>query len=138
MADKVDCSRQNGIIVKATNIMGFLYQLFGTFKNENKTTSLFDEVIFNDCIFQQIQDFPGYSVTNNVLNLSKKFIIMKKSKYYWKLNREYSVNYCSDADFKLKLNSLLDLAEKPLLLDLGKNMAILILLMSVHLARLIS
>jgi hypothetical protein len=56
--------------------------------------------------------------TNNLLNASKSFQIMKKSKYYWKLNKEYSLMYYLDSDFRRRLNSLLSRPEQQLSLNL--------------------
>jgi hypothetical protein len=88
---------------------------------------LFVRVIFEDCIFQQIQDFLGYTDmfkfvsytdTNNLLNVSIRFQTIKKAKYYWKLNKEYSLKYHDDEDFKIRLNSLLTRSERQLSLNL--------------------
>jgi hypothetical protein len=88
---------------------------------------LFVRVIFEDCVFQQIRDFLGYTDmfkfvsytdTNNLLNVSVRFQTIKKAKYYWKLNKEYSLKYHDDEDFKIRLNSLLTRSERQLSLNL--------------------
>jgi hypothetical protein len=43
---------------------------------------LFERIILEDCIFQQIQEFVTHTDTNDLLNLMNSFQITKKSKYH--------------------------------------------------------
>jgi hypothetical protein len=74
--------------------------------------------MFNDCIFQELQDFLGNKSSNMLLNLSKKFKAVKKVKYYWKLNYEHSRQYYREIDFKSRLESIFTRSDRQLSLDL--------------------
>jgi hypothetical protein len=69
----------------------------------------FIKVILIDCIFQEVQDFLDHSKTdiNNILNVSRKFKLMKKSSFYWKMNKKYSLEYNSNVLYRLRVDSLL-------------------------------
>jgi hypothetical protein len=91
----------------------------GSIQIESQThMNLFEKLIFNDCIFQQIQDFIRYTDTNKLLNASSRFKMIKKSKYYWKLNKEYSLKYYKNGEFRTRLNSLLVRSVRQLSLNL--------------------
>jgi hypothetical protein len=62
--------------------------------------------------------FVSYTDTNNLLNVSIRFQTIKKANYYLKLNKEYSLKYHDNEDFKIWLNSLLNRSERQLSLNL--------------------
>jgi hypothetical protein len=72
-------------------------------------SDLFSRVILNDLIFQKLEEFLNYrnGDMNSLLNVSRRFKILKKMKYYWKLNKKYSAEYYRDDTFKSKMDSLL-------------------------------
>jgi|Transcript_14486 hypothetical protein len=90
----------------------------------DSSVSLFYQVMLNDLIFQQLQELLNHTSStnsmnigmNNLLNVSIKFLCMKKANYYWKLNRWYSLMYRNSGMFRERM-SLLTNSEKYLLLD---------------------
>jgi hypothetical protein len=82
--------------------------------NEAIVAILFDKVIFNDCVFQELQEYLGDRNTNTLLDLSKKCQVVKKSKYYFRLTRECSLKYHKDIEYRTRLDSLMTRPEKQL------------------------
>jgi hypothetical protein len=90
----------------------------------DKSVSLFYQVMLNDLIFQQLQELLNHTSStsstnigmNNLLNVSIKFLCMKKANYYWKLNRWFSLTYRNSLMFRERM-LLLTNSEKQLLLD---------------------
>lgn len=82
----------------------------------------FIKVILIDHIFQQIQEFLDDSDTvNSILNVSGKFQDSKKSNFYWKLNRKYSLEFHRNVSYKFRLDTLLTDVKKQLSLTFGSN-----------------
>jgi hypothetical protein len=89
---------------------------------------LIERIIYNDCIFQLLEDLlllkfdkkQSKQHTDNLLNASKKFQNLKKSKYYCLLNEDHSIKYYRYANFRRNLNSLLSHPEKQLSLYLRR------------------
>lgn len=75
-----------------------------------RNSDLFEVLISKDLIFQLLQGYLNttFDGTNNLLNASRRFQLMKKAKFYWKLNKEYSLKFfrTNGHRFKSKLNSL--------------------------------
>jgi hypothetical protein len=72
---------------------------------DNSSMNLFNKAILNDKVFQQLQgllNYPNIDV-NNLLNVSKCFEVMKKSWFYWKLNKAYSAEYFHSPAFRSTL-----------------------------------
>jgi hypothetical protein len=86
----------------------------------------FIKVILIDIIFQQVQEFLVQNKTdvNNMLNVSKKFLVMKKSEFYWKLNKEFSLEYYYNFSYRSRLDSLLSKANTQLSLNLVRRIDI--------------
>jgi hypothetical protein len=63
---------------------------------------LFCEVVLNDLIFQQLQELLNNSSTslNNLLNVSRTFVSIKKTNFYWRLNKQYSLVYYKSALYR--------------------------------------
>ncbi len=80
--------------------------------------TLFERVMLIDCIFQQIQEFISQTDVNNLVNVVATFQTIKKSKYYLKLNRKYSLRYHVCQNFRARLYLLLNRFEKQLSLNL--------------------
>lgn len=59
------------------------------------------------CIFQKYLNTTLFG-TNNLLNTSRRFQPIKEEKFYWKLNKEYSLKFflTNSNRFKTKLNAL--------------------------------
>lgn len=57
---------------------------------------------------------------NNLLNVSRRFEILKKLKYYWKLNKKYFAEYYRDDFFRSRVDSLLINSSIQLSLNLSK------------------
>jgi hypothetical protein len=76
---------------------------------ESNPISSFEKVILIEEIFQQVRDFLNDTKTgaNNILNVSRKCQDIKKSSYYWKLNRASSLEYYGNIFYKSRLDSLL-------------------------------
>lgn len=91
--------------------------------SESNDIPLFDRVILNDLIFHKIEGFLNDTNidANNLLNVCKKFEIMKKEKFYWKLNRKYSAEYYHCSIFKIRLDSLLTSTRTQLSLTFKKT-----------------
>lgn len=119
----------------------------GSHMDNMTVTSLFHKVILTDVLFQQICGFlinadPKNLVSiylglgpilyknnhiniNNLLNVSGKFGILKKEKFYWKLNKKYSKSYYYDDIYKSKLDSLLTDTGTQLSLNLSRQISTL-------------
>jgi hypothetical protein len=85
--------------------------------------SLFYQVITNDLIFQQLQEFLNDTNigTNNLLNVSKRcFHHLKKENYYWKLNRQYSLIYYLSLKYRESILTLMN-TRRQLSLDLSNR-----------------
>jgi hypothetical protein len=73
-------------------------------KSENKMTdnviqiTVFENIILTEFIFQQLQEFllAEHTDINNLLNASRHFRDLKKTFFYWKLNKEYCLRYYDD------------------------------------------
>jgi len=68
-------------------------------------------------IYRQIQ---SYTNINALLNSSKQFKRDKYEVYYWKLNKEYSLKYYNDMDFRGTINNLVYKTKYQLSLDLSR------------------
>jgi hypothetical protein len=85
--------------------------------------SLFFQVITNDLIFQQLQEFLNDTNigTNNLLNVSKRYFNhLKKANYYWKFNRQYSLIYYHSLKYRKLVLSLMN-KRRQLSLDLSNR-----------------
>mmetsp|Transcript_25648 Transcript_25648/g.24504 ORF Transcript_25648/g.24504 Transcript_25648/m.24504 type:complete len:415 (+) Transcript_25648:117-1361(+) len=91
--------------------------------NGEKKNTLFDRIVLNDLIFQELEGYLIYPSTdvNNLLNACRSFEIIKKAKYYWKLNKKYSAEYYHSTTFKHGIEALLNDARKQLSLRLTKR-----------------
>lgn len=92
---------------------------------KRNSTALFYKVMLNESIFEQVQGYLNKingtyrNDTNNVLNLSRKFQVLKKAKFYWKLTKESSAQYYFDDNYRSKVNMLLTHTKLQLRLDLS-------------------
>lgn len=86
---------------------------------------LFHKVILNDLIFQQLQDLlDDTSVgTNQLCNVSRKYKILKKENFCWKLNRKYSFTYFSSSQYRDRISLLMN-TNKQLTLDLSNSLEV--------------
>jgi hypothetical protein len=86
----------------------------------------FEGVILIDAIFQQAQEFLNHKNNSryNLLNVFRKFQDLKKSCYYWKLSRRYSLEYYTDLFFESRLNLLLTDGKTQLSLKLWSQVGI--------------
>ncbi len=66
-------------------------------------------MILTEFIFRQVQEYLDHNKTdiNNISNVSREFQEIKRSNFYWKLNKGRSLAYCNDGTFKSRLDSLL-------------------------------
>lgn len=98
----------------------------------DKKDKYFDTTFSTNELFQQIQDFLNCSNTsmNNLLNVSRKFQILKRTKFYWNLNRKYSAKYYNNTEilrlngeisFKMRLEFLLTDTRIQLSLNLSSS-----------------
>lgn len=106
----------NSIIGDSSDIMGDSNDRLSN-GNSSDIISSFEKMMLIDCIYQQVEEYLDDTSSelykkkkntdaNSILNVSKKFNDMKSSNYYLKLNREYSLEYHSNADYKSTLDSL--------------------------------
>jgi len=95
----------------------------------------FDKIFAIDVLFQQIQSFLNCSNTsmNNLLNTSRSFQVLKRTKFYWNLNRNYSAKYHNknyslkfygEISFKDRLDFLLTNTRTQLSLNLSSFMCL--------------
>jgi hypothetical protein len=73
-------------------------------QSESEIMNVIDKMMLTEFIFSRIQEFltqgNSYTHLNNLLNVTRKLQSLKHSKFCWKLNREYSLKYYSDFDYK--------------------------------------
>jgi hypothetical protein len=78
-------------------------------------------MILTEFVLLEVQEFLGRSKSdvNNLVNVSRKFQEIKRSNYYWKLNKDQSSEYHNDVTFKSRLDSLLSNASMQSSLNLN-------------------
>lgn len=81
----------------------------------------FHTVISNDLLYEVPQGFLNFNGLNNLLDVNRSFNALKKTKFYWKLNNEYSSKYYYDDNFKSTLDTLLTNRRTQLSLILSKR-----------------
>jgi hypothetical protein len=93
----------------------------GMKKNATKIT-VFEKMMLSDFIFQNLQEFLSYPYTelNNSLTVSRNFRDLKRSIFYWKLNKEYSLKYFMDTNYRIRLDLLIANSKTQLSLDLSR------------------
>jgi hypothetical protein len=66
---------------------------------------LFYVVVLNDLIFQQLQELLHHTNTslNNLLSVSRTFESIKKTNFYWKLNKRYSLTYYKSVQYRERI-----------------------------------
>jgi len=69
---------------------------------------LFYVVVLNDLIFQQLQELLNHTNTslNHLLSVSRTFGSIKKTNFFWKLNKKYSLAYYKSAQYRERIASL--------------------------------
>jgi hypothetical protein len=93
--------------------------------SSGKITTLFYKVMLNELIFEQVQGYldiisgTDRKDINNLLNLSRKFEVLKKAKFYWKLTKESSAQCYFDDNYRSKVNLQLTHTKLRLQLDLS-------------------
>jgi hypothetical protein len=90
----------------------------------SKINNLVDKVLSVDLIFEQLEAYLSFRSINNLLYVSKKYERVKKVKFYWMLNKKYSIKYYREDAFRMRLNLLLSDVSKQLSLDLQRRDAI--------------
>jgi hypothetical protein len=111
---------------------------------DNIAHIVFFQVILTDSLFQHICGFlnnkdpnnlisiyvglgfslhknDNYINVNNLLNVSRKFRIIKKENFYLKLNKKYSLEYYHNKAFKSVISLLLTNTRSQLSLDLSRE-----------------
>lgn len=77
-------------------------------RDSNGTTT-FGRILLTEVNFLEIQEYLKFIFIdiNNILNMSAKYLSMKKEKFHWKLNRKYSYEYYSNVLSKSRLDHLI-------------------------------
>lgn len=99
-------------------------KVFSRIGRSNKINNLVDKMLSVDLIFEQLEKYSSFRSINNLLNVSKKYERVKKGKFYWMLNKKYSLKYYREDAFRMRLNLLLSDVSKQLSLDLQRRDAI--------------
>jgi hypothetical protein len=82
--------------------------------------SIFDKMILSEFLFQHLQELFTCTDLNNSFNVSRKLQILKRSKFCWKMNREYSLKYHKDTNYRARLDLLLTNGRTQLSLNLSQ------------------
>jgi hypothetical protein len=77
-------------------------------ENVAKVT-VFDRMMLTEFLFDIVAEYLiSCSIDlNNLLNVSRNLRQLKHSKFYWKLNKVYSLQYYMDIDYKASLDLLI-------------------------------
>jgi hypothetical protein len=89
--------------------------------NNGDGSTSFERMILTEFLFLEVQeylDYPNINI-NNILNVSRKFHDIKKLYCYWKLNKQYSIEYYSNDIYRAKMVLLLSNTRTQLSLDLS-------------------